>query len=143
METGAEVGLDRVVSYVTKVEEFRMALQSADAGCKQNGDTVGIDVGRKYDRIYIQTYHDGKPNQKMARYFVDRHSWVIYGAKSFTQINERRVYGTLDTVGQYNWAPYYGVPLAGSGAEKTHREREAALIATHKKRGRPRKHAQI
>lgn len=133
------VGLDRAVAYVQKVEQFRQSLQAADMGCKQNGDTVGIDTGRKYDRIYVQTYHNGQPNQKMARYFVDRHSWMIYGCKSFTQINERRVYGTLDTIEQYDWAPYYGVPMTGTDAEKAHIERETAFAATHKKRGRPRK----
>ena len=132
-------GLDRAVAYTQKIEEFRQALQAADMGCKQNGDTVGVDTGRKYDRIYTQTYHNGKPLQKLARYFVDRHSWVIYSPKSFHQINERRVFGTLDTVDQYDWAPYQGVPKAGTEAERLHNERETALAATHKKRGRPRK----
>ena len=133
------MSLDRAVSYVQKIEEFRVALQSADAGCKLNGDTVGIDVGRKYDRIYIQTYHNGQPNQKLARYFVDRNSWVIYAPKSFTQVNERRQFGTLDTIEQYDWAPYQGVPKAGTIAEKLHLEREVEIAKSHKPRGRPRK----
>lgn len=132
-------GLDRAVSYVQKIQDFQQALQAADFGCKTNGDTVGIDVGRKYDRIYIQTYHNGQPNQKIARYFVDRNSWVIYGVKSFHQINERRVYGTLDTIAQYDWSPFYGVPKAGTDAEKAHNEREAQIASKHRPRGRPRK----
>jgi hypothetical protein len=100
---------------------------------------VGIDVGRKYDRIYIQTYHNGQPNQKLARYFVDRNSWVIYAPKSFTQVNERRQFGTLDTIEQYDWAPYQGVPKAGTIAEKLHLKREAEIAKSHKPRGRPRK----
>ncbi len=133
------VGLDRAVSYVQKIEEFRAALQAADMGCIRNGDTVGIDVGRKYDRIYIQTYHNGQPNQKLARYFVDRNSWEILGAKSYHQVNPRRIYGTLDSVGQYDWAPYYGVPKAGTSAERIHLAREAEIAKSHRPRGRPRK----
>lgn len=133
------MSLDRAILYVQKIEEFRAALQTADRGCIQNGDTVGIDIGRKYDRIYVQTYHNGQPNQTMARYFVDRHSWVIYAPKSYTQVNERRQFGTLDTIGQYDWAPFQGVPIAGTAAEKLHLEREAAIVAAHKRRGRPRK----
>ena len=131
--------MDRAVQYVQKLEKFRQSLQAADYGCKHNGDTVGVDVGRKYDRIYIQTYHNGQPNQKIARYFVNRNSWVINSPKSFHQINERREFGTLDTVDQYDWAPYYGVPKVGTEAEKIHVAREASIAATHKKRGRPRK----
>lgn len=135
------VGIDRAVEYVQKLEAFRTALQAADLGCRQNGDTVGIDIGRKYDRIYVQTYHDGKPLQKIARYFVDRNSWIIYGCKSFHQINERRQFGTLDHVGQYTWAPFHGAPLAGTEAEAAHIAREAEIAKTHRKRGRPRKDA--
>ena len=131
--------MDRAVQYVQKLEAFRKALQAADAGCITNGDTVGVDIGRKYDRIYVQTYHNGKPLQKIARYFVDRNSWVIYGCKSFHQINERRQFGTLDQVAQYNWVPYQGVPLLGTDAAKAHDIREAEIAKTHRKRGRPRK----
>jgi hypothetical protein len=133
------MSLEIAVAYVQKIEELRSALQAADRGCIQNGDTVGIDIGRKYDRIYIQTYHNGQPNQKMARYFVDRHAWVIYGCKSYTQVNERRQFGTLDTIEQYDWSAYQAVPKAGTQAEKLHLEREAAIVAAHKRRGRPRK----
>lgn len=131
--------MDRAVSYVQKLEHFRKSLEAADLGCKQHGDTVGVDTGRKYDRIYIQTYHNGQPNQKIARYFVDRNSWVIYGCKSFHQINERRQFGTLDTVDQYDWAPYQGTPKPGTEAEKLHNEREAEIAKNHRPRGRPRR----
>lgn len=131
-------GIDRAVEYVKKLEHFRKSLEKADLGCK-SGDTVGVDIGRKYDRIFVQTYHNGQPLQKIARYFVNRNSWVINSPKSFHQINERREFGTLDTVDQYNWAPYYGTPIPGTEAERLHNEREAAIAATHKKRGRPRK----
>lgn len=133
------VGLDRAVEYVQKLEAFRQAFQSADRGCTQNGDTVEIESGRKFDKVYIQTYHNGQPNQRLGRYMVDRNSWAIYGIKSWAQINERRVYGNLDTVEQYDWSPYYGVPKAGTEAEKLHNAREAIIAKNFKPRGRPRK----
>jgi len=128
------VGLDRAVEYVEKLEKFRQAFQSADRGCVDHGETVQIETGRKFDKVYVQT-----KVQKLGRYMVDRNSWVIYGIKSWAQINERRTYGTLDTVDQYDWSHFYGVPKAGTEAERLHRDAEAKIAAGYKKRGRPRK----
>lgn len=133
------VGLDRAVEYVEKLEQFRAAFQKADTDGRETTDIVAIETGRKFDKVYVQTFHQGKPLQKLGRYMVDRNSWVIYGIKSWAQINERRTYGTLDTVDQYDWKPYYGQPKAGTEAEKLHNEREATIAAQFKPRGRPRK----
>ena len=128
------VGLDRAVEYVEKLEKFRQAFQSADRGCVDHGETVQIETGRKFDKVYVQT-----KVQKLGRYMVDRNSWVIYGIKSWAQINERRTYGTLDTIDQYDWKFHYGVPKAGTDAEKLHEAREAEFAKKFKPRGRPRK----
>jgi len=127
-------GLDRAVEYVEKLENFRKSLQKVDRGCVDNGDTVEVETGRKFDKVYIKTRH-----QKLGRYMVDRNSWVIYGIKSWAQINERRQYGTLDTIDQYDWSSYYGIPKAGTEAEKVHKVREAEIAKNFKPRGRPRK----
>ena len=128
------VGLDRALEYVEKLEKFRAAFEKADKGCQDFGETVQIETGRKFDKVYVQT-----KVQKLGRYMVDRNSWVIYGIKSWAQINERRTYGTLDTVDQYDWSPHYGVPKAGTEAEKLHNAREAEFAKNFKPRGRPRK----
>ena len=128
------VGLDRAVEYVEKLEKFRAAFQAADRGCQDFGETVQIETGRKFDKVYVQTNV-----QKLGRYMVDRNSWVIYGIKSWAQINERRTYGTLDTVDQYDWSAHYGIPKAGTEAEKLHLKREAEISKNFKPRGRPRK----
>ena len=131
------VGLDRAVEYVEKLEKFRAAFESGH--CEKHGDTVAIESGRKFDKVYMQTWHNGKPLQKIGRYMVDRNSWVIYGIKSWAQINERRTYGTLDTADQWDWTGYQGVPKAGTEAEKLHNEREAEIAKNFRPRGRPRK----
>jgi len=131
---GTAVGLDRAVEYVAKLEKFRRAFQSADKGCQDFGETVEIETGRKFDKVYVKT-----SVQKLGRYMVDRNSWVIYGIKSWAQINERRTYGTLDTVDQYDWSSFYGVPKAGTEAEKLHLKRETEIAKNFKPRGRPRK----
>ena len=133
------VGLDRAVEYVEKLEKFRQAFQSADKGCVDLGETVEVETGRKFDKVYVQTYHQGKPLQKLGRYMVDRNSWVIYGIKSWAQINERRTYGTLDTIDQYDWSSFYGTPKAGTEAERLHLKRESEIAKNFKPRGRPRK----
>ena len=131
---GTAVGLDRAVEYVEKLEKFRQAFQAADRGCQDFGETVEIETGRKFDKVYIKT-----SVQKLGRYMVDRNSWVIYGIKSWAQINERRTYGTLDTVDQYDWSSFQGIPKAGTEAEKLHLKREAEIAKNFKPRGRPRK----
>lgn len=128
------VGLDRAVEYVEKLEKFRNALQSADKGCQDFGDSVQIETGRKFDKVYIKT-----SVQNLGRYMVDRNSWVIYGIKSWAQINERRTYGTLDTIDQYDWSPYYGTPKSGTEAETLMLKREEDIRQNYKPRGRPKK----
>ena len=128
------VGLDRAVEYVEKLEKFRQAFQAADRGCQDFGETAEIESGRKFDKVYIKT-----SVQNIGRYMVDRNSWVIYGIKSWAQINERRTFGTLDTVDQYDWSSFQGVPKPGTEAERLHLKREAEIAKNFRPRGRPRK----
>lgn len=127
-------GLDRAVEYVEKLEKFRTMFEAQELGCIQNGDTIAIETGRKFDKVYVQT-----KVQKLGRYMIDRNSWVIYGIKSWAQINPRRTYGTLDTIDQYEWSHYYGKPKAGTDAEKLAEARETEIQQNYKPRGRPRK----
>lgn len=127
-------GLDRAVEYVEKLEAFRVAFEKADRGCQDFGESVHIETGRKFDKVYVQT-----KVQKLGRYMVDRNSWVIYGIKSWAQINPRREYGTLDTIDQYDWSHFYGQPKAGTDAETKASTREEVIRQNYKPRGRPRK----
>ena len=124
--------MDKAVEYSQKVEKFVTALTKENAGVK--GDKWAVETGRKFDKVYVQT-----DVQKLGRYMIDRNSWIIYGIKSWAQINPRRTYGTLDTVSQYDWSGHVGTPKAGTEAEKAHLTTEAQIAAGYKKRGRPRK----
>lgn len=125
--------MDKAVEYTQKLEKFVNALNTTNSSAT-HGDKWEIETGRKFDKVYVKT-----TVQKLGRYMVDRNSWVIYGIKSWAQINPRRTFGTLDTIDQYDWSPYNGVPKAGTQAEKVHNETEAKIAAGYKKRGRPRK----
>ena len=124
--------MDKAVEYTQKMEKFVNALNTTNSSAT-HGDKWEIETGRKFDKVYVKT-----SVQKLGRYMVDRNSWVIYGIKSWAQINPRRTFGTLDTVDQYDWSPYNGVPKAGTSAERIHNETEAKIAAGYKKRGRPR-----
>lgn len=128
------VGLDRAVEYLEKLEAFRKAVQDQNLAVKQHGHTVEVETGRKYDKVYINTGH-----QKMARYMVDRHTWTIYGVKSWAQVNERRWYGDLESIGDWNWSGFTGEPIAGTWSAAEFRAREEQIAQGYKQRGRPRK----
>jgi hypothetical protein len=124
--------MDKAVEYSQKVEAFVKALTKENVGVK--GDKWQVETGRKFDKVYVQT-----DVQKLGRYMIDRNSWIIYGIKSWAQINPRRTFGTLDTVGQYDWSGHVGSPKPGTDAENLHNELEAQIAAGYRKRGRPRK----
>jgi len=84
--------------------------------------------GHKFDRIAVDD---------AVEYFIDKHTWIIYGAKSPLQYNPRRTYGTLSTASQFDWTT--NSPIPGSIIEAEWERKEAAIQSGYKKRGRPRK----
>ena len=119
--------MDIAIQYQQNLEKFVAALN-------QHGKW-NFDNGRKFIRVF-ETLNNG---QNVGRYFVDKNSQVIYGAKSWNQFNPRRQFGTLSTIDQFDWSGYTGVPKSGTVAEKEHNTREAKIAAGYSKRGRPKK----
>ena len=76
--------MDKAVEYTQKMEKFVNALNTTNSSAT-HGDKWEIETGRKFDKVYVKT-----SVQKLGRYMVDRNSWVIYGIKSWAQINPRR-----------------------------------------------------
>lgn len=115
--------MEQAVKYTENMKNFTQLLLGT-VGVK----TVEVIAGRRFDRIKIND---------TVKYFVDRHTWEIFAAKSSFQYNPRWVYGKLDTVNQFDWAT--NAPEAGTDAEKAWNEREAEIKQGYKPRGRPRK----
>jgi hypothetical protein len=95
----------------------------------KNSKSVERIEGRRFDRFKCDD---------TVRFFVDRNSWEVYGAKSSFQYNPRRWYGTLDSLSQYSWTDT-PTPIAGTPAERIFNERESEITKNYKPRGRPRK----
>lgn len=115
--------MDQAEKYVKHTAEFISVLQRD--GHKQ----VDVKIGRRFDRVLVNG---------STKFFVDRASWEIYGAKSSFQYNPRRWFGTLDSVKQYTWKDS-PLPVAGTEAERIFNDRESGIVASYRKRGRPRK----
>ena len=67
---------------------------------------VEVLVGRTFDRVLID---DG------VRYFIEKTSNTIYGARSYTAVNKNWWFGTLDTIADWDWSGYHGKPHADAG----------------------------
>jgi hypothetical protein len=117
--------MDRAIRYVELYKSFVVELLGA------GNQSVITHICRKFDRVVV----NGK-----TKYFVDKNTWDIFGAKSESQFNPRRWYCTLETVDQFNWAGE-PTPKEGSDAYLLLAQREAKIKAGYKKRGRPKKNA--
>lgn len=115
--------MEMAIKYTESMNAF-INLLLATAGVKN----VEHKDGRRFDRILVNG---------VVKYFVDRHTWEVFGAKSSFQYNPRRQYGKLDTVSQFDWVTH--TPVAGTDAEKQFLAREAEIQKQYKPRGRPRK----
>lgn len=95
-------------------------------------EKINLIKGYKFDKIYVKI----STGQKIARYMVEHISGAIYGIKSWTQVNMRRQFGTLDTINDWDWSGETASPKKGTKAEAWLAERETKIRSTHKKRGR-------
>ena len=117
--------MEQAIQYIEQFDIFLALLRKVTM---KNHAAIETIIGRKFDRIVING---------ATSYFVNKHSHIIYGAKSPLQYNPRRSYGTLATVEQFDWAT--NTPLEGTPIEGEWNAREKAIQSGYKKRGRPRK----
>lgn len=94
---------------------------------------VRTEKGYKFVKVFLVNAEELRDE---GRYMVDRRTGDIYGVKSWTQVNFRRWFGTLETVEEYDWSEYHARPLPGTDAEREHVSREDKIRSSHKKRGR-------
>ncbi len=126
------------MSYKNKIEAFRAAFEEQYNArlSRLNSDSkpcaIKVETGYKFDKVFVIT----STGQQVGRYMVETRTGDIYGIKSWTQVNKRRWFGTLNSVGQYDWSESYARPLPGTDAEREQFKRETKIKSGHKKRGR-------
>ena len=78
---------------------------------------TGYDEGGRFWRVWLADSHDrissDTPGGRYVKYFVERNTGVIFGAKSWDAYNPVREYGTLDTIEEWDWSNYYGESKTG------------------------------
>jgi hypothetical protein len=74
--------------------------------------TVGYDEGKRFWKVWAG-YQDGG---KYVRYFVERSTGIIFGAKGWNAYNPNHEYGTLETMDEWNWSGYYAKSKAGKSS---------------------------
>lgn len=113
--------MENAVRYIELKNSFVLSLL-------KHYKTVENSDGRRFDRIITD---------EQVRYFIDRSTWEIFGAKSALQYNPRRWYGTLETVEEFDW--FTAFPKTGTKSETDWLSREAEIQKNYKPRGRPKK----
>lgn len=79
--------------------------------------TASVEAGRKYDKIILTTLskHPSKLGEAKAatevRFFVERESGRIFGAKSPLAPNENRFFGTVFNAKLWDWSGKAGVAV--------------------------------
>jgi hypothetical protein len=111
------VKADENPEYPQKLGKFAATLQRArgkallDAGQTGKAVKVVIDTGRKLDKIFVSvsTEVNGRFRTNDVEFFVERATGAIYGPKSNFAPNFNRWFGTLDTIGEFNWSERWPV----------------------------------
>lgn len=105
----------------------------ADQGASDK-DGVGVynETGRKYDKILVSKFTDGKPHKAEVMFFVDRDTGEVLGPKSELAPNPKRYFGTVYESHLWDWSgesprPYdeakAGVTSSRSYGSVTHYEK--------------------
>jgi hypothetical protein len=85
---------------------------------------VAIDTGRRYDKILMGWMNKDRSFSPLkVRYFVERETGEIYGAKSELAPNLRWYFGSIYTAEQWDWSGHHAVP---KGAPETLTKAERA-----------------
>lgn len=61
-----------------------------------------VRPGNVYTKVDV-----GPPHNMSGRYMVENSTGIIYGIKGYGKVHKGHRYGTLDTVGEYEWGTYY------------------------------------
>ncbi len=107
--------VDKLQKFVALVEYQTNAKQLITYGSAVNHETVEFSKpGKRYVRIFFQSYWQGHREQRSSRYFVEVATGKIFACEGWKKPNLRRSFGTLDTIDQFDWSDYEGVAKLGS-----------------------------
>ncbi len=124
--------------YRTKLEAFRQIVERHHNERLErlypnlDPEVFEIEQGYKFDKVYLVT-----GSQRIGRYMVETRTENIYGIKSWTQVNKRRLWGRLDQIEQWDWSTIEPTPRPGTDAECELIEFEENIKSNYKQRGRP------
>jgi len=97
-------------------KEYRESIQAfIDLIQSHQGDSADwfVHAGRKFDKIARMTGILDEQNE--VRYFVERSTGNIYGARSNTTPNLSWYFGNLNRCHLWDWTGFHGVPTSDPG----------------------------
>ena len=111
---------EKLAAFCTTLEAEMNSVAPAilNASAKEKGFRGYHEIdteGRKTARfVRVFTSHNGE--SRSVRYFVERETGIIFGAKGWKAYNPNRQYGTLDSVADWDWSGYYGEHKGGESS---------------------------
>jgi len=63
---------------------------------------IGYDEGLRFVKVWSES------GQRSVKYFVEKETGIIFGAKGWKAYNPIHVYGDLTTINDWSWGEYYG-----------------------------------
>ena len=71
--------------------------RDCDCECNRENARTSVKMGKKFARVDIGT---------SGRYMVDLETGEIFGVKAYGVVHKGHRFGTLDTIGDWNWTGY-------------------------------------
>jgi len=84
---------------VLEADQIR-GLHARGVACQTNIDNskVKIKVGKKFTKVDVGS---------SGKFMVENETGNIFGIKGYGVVHRGHFYGTLDTIGEYDWSEYY------------------------------------
>jgi hypothetical protein len=106
-----QVALQKFVQRLTE-DQRSAALVRGQTVEDVNGIAAFLHTGRKYDKVCISRINvDTGSISSEVRYFVDKKTGSIYGARSRLAPNFKWYFGEVETCNLWDWSGYHGVPI--------------------------------
>lgn len=99
-------------AFVDRLTEDQMKELSRSGAQSVSAISCYVESGRKFDKIMIATHKRGSSKTtSQVRYFVDRSTGDIFGAKSPHAPNMRWYFGNVRDADLWDWRGFHGEPI--------------------------------